>query len=83
MFSDSAASKSFARFATTLLSVTLSPKTGQPAPSGLKKSFCGSITTNAALPPSNANSALGRPSGSLMVIDHLSEVTIRDAATAP
>ncbi|MCY1188524.1 hypothetical protein D9M73_296420 [compost metagenome] len=39
--------KSRLRFGTRCCSLTLSPKTFQPAPFGLMKSICGSITTSA------------------------------------
>src|SRR5688572_11273336 len=48
-----AALNSRPRLGTTLCSVTLSPTTGHALPLGLRKSICGSITTNAARDGSN------------------------------
>jgi hypothetical protein len=41
--------KSTSRFSTVPFSVTLLPTTPQVTPSGLRKSFCGSVTTSAVL----------------------------------
>ena len=47
-------------FSTVLLASTLLPTTPQVTPSGLRKSFCGSVTTSAVRPGSTCMPGSGR-----------------------